>query len=127
MVAIGLIAVSLLLTIVAFQLALALGAPFGRAAWGGKIEGVLPAPLRVASAITGIGIYPVIIAIVLSASGVVDADLVPGQGDVLMWVLAAFFGIGGVLNAASRSSLERWWAPVSFAVAACCAYLATRL
>ena len=127
MITIGIVAAGLLLLVVAFQLALALGAPFGRAAWGGQNEGVLPARLRAVSAIAGLGIYPVVIALVLSASGVIDTDLIPGQGGLVMWLLAALFGIGGIANAASRSSLERWWAPVSLTVGVCCAYLATRL
>ena len=127
MVTVGVVAACLLLSVAVFQLALAAGAPFGRLAWGGRHEGVLPAGLRIASAIAGLVVYPVVIAIVLSASGVIDADLVPGQGDEVMWFLAAFFGVGAVANAVSRSPRERWWAPVSLAVAACCAYLASRL
>ena len=119
----GAVAVVLLAGVALFQLALAFGAPFGRAAWGGRNEGTLPRGLRVASAITGLFFYPAAIAIVLSASGLIEADLAPGQGDVMMWVLTGLFAVGGVANAASRSPLERWWAPVSVTVAACCAYV----
>ena len=127
MVTVGGIALGLLLLIVVFQVALALGAPFGKAAWGGQNDDVLPGRLRAASAIAGVVIYPAVIALVLSASGVIDADLVPGKGDVAMWFLATLFGLGGIANAVSRSSLERWWSPVSLTVAVCCAYIATQL
>ena len=40
--------------IVLFQLGLAAGAPFGRAAWGGTHPGVLPAQLRVASVVAAL-------------------------------------------------------------------------
>ena len=119
----GAIAVFFLAVVALFQLALAFGAPFGRAAWGGRNEGTLPGGLRIASAMAGLFLYPAVIAVVLSASGLTDTDLVPGRGDVLMWVLTVLFGVGGVANGASRSPLERWWAPVSLTVAACCAYL----
>jgi hypothetical protein len=115
------VAVVLLVVVAAFQLALALGAPYGRAAWGGAHGGVLPPRLRGASAFVGLVVYPGVIAVVLSASGLIDADLAPGRAAVTMWVLATFFLLGAIANAVSRSRVERWWAPVSLAIALCCA------
>ena len=40
-----------LAVVAAFQVALAAGAPWGRAAWGGQHQGRLPARLRIASAV----------------------------------------------------------------------------
>ena len=40
------------LLVAGFQIALALGAPWGRAAWGGAHEGRLPGKLRVASLVS---------------------------------------------------------------------------
>ena len=114
----------LLVIIAAFQIALALGAPWGKAAWGGAHEGVLPARLRVASAIAGLVVYPTIIAVVLSASGLSGADLVPGDGEVTMWVLTTIFSLGAIANLASRSRVERWWSLVSLALALCCVVIA---
>ena len=45
------VALALFVVLVAFQLALALGAPWGRAAYGGQTPGVLPAGRRVSSAV----------------------------------------------------------------------------
>jgi hypothetical protein len=123
----GTIAVGLLVVVAVFQIVLALGAPYGKAAWGGAHDGVLPTPLRGASALVGLVIYPAIIAVVLSASGLIDADLVPGDGAVTMWVLAVLFLLGAIANAVSRSRVERWWAPVSLALALCCAAMALGL
>jgi hypothetical protein len=121
----GALAVSLLAIVAVFQLALALGAPFGKAAWGGRHSGVLPARLRLASAVAGILVYPPIIVIVLSSAGLIDADLVPGNTTAAMWTLAALFLVGTIANAVSRSTTERWWAPVSLAIAICCGVVAT--
>jgi hypothetical protein len=121
------VAVGLLIIVELFQVALAMGAPFGRAAWGGKHDGVLPARLRAASAVAGLVVYPALIVVVLSASGLIEADLVPGRGTLVMWTLATLFTIGATANAASRSRAERWWAPVSLAIAICCAVVAAGL
>lgn len=121
------VAVGLLVVVAVFQLALALGCPFGKAAWGGGHDGVLPPRLRAASAFVGLVVYPAVIAVVLSASGVIDADLVPGRGAVTMWVLTAIFLLGAMANVASRSRVERWWAPVALMIAACCVAIALGL
>lgn len=121
---VGSVAVGLLVVIAVFQIALALGSPWGKAAWGGAHEGVLPARLRVASAVAGLVVYPAIIAVVLSASGLIGADLVAGDGAVTMWVLTAIFSIGAIANLASRSRVERWWSLVSLALALCCVGIA---
>ena len=87
-----------------FQLALALGAPLGRFAWGGQYR-VLPARLRVGSAVA-ILIYALIAVIALDRVGAIDVlpDLL---ATVAMWVVFAYFVLGIVLNAASRSKAER--------------------
>lgn len=117
------IAVALLALLAVFQAVIALGAPLGEAAWGGQHPGVLPARLRVASGIAAVAIYPGIIAIVLNASGVIDVDWLP-VGAGIMWLLTGLFTLGTVANLVSRSRLERIWAPISAAIAICCAAIA---
>lgn len=117
------VAVVLLGTMAVFQAALALGAPFGTAAWGGKHPGVLPPGLRVASAVAALIIYPGIITIVLNASRLVDVEWLP-TNEGTMWFLAAIFTLGTVANLMSQSQPERVWAPVSAAIAICCAVIA---
>ena len=53
----------------AFQAALALGAPLGRAAWGGAYEGQLPMGLRIASGVA-VGVFVLAALIVLGRGGV---------------------------------------------------------
>lgn len=119
-------AVALLAIVVAFQLALALGAPLGRAAWGGTHPGVLTRNLRIASAVVAVTLYPVCIVSVLDAAGIVG-DFLPWNDRVMMWVLAAFFGGGTLANLASRSRIERGWAPVAAGIAVSCAVIARAL
>ena len=118
------IAVILLIVVAVFQLALALGAPLGYAAWGGRHQGVLPARLRIASAVAGLVIYPLIIVLVLAAAGLISADWLPVDATAVMWGLAVFLALGALANFASRSPRERFWGPVALAIAVCCALIA---
>ena len=120
----AIIAVVLLGVIVAFQLALALGAPLGYAAWGGQHPGVLPMRLRIASGVAGLVIYPLIILTVLASADLMGADWLPWEGRVVMWILAGLLALGALANFASRSPRERIWGPVALATAACCAIIA---
>lgn len=120
----GIVAIALLAVVLAFQLALALGAPWGAAAWGGAHQGVLPKRLRIASAIAGVVVYPIIIALVLAASGLIDATWFPVGRSIVMWTLAGLLGLGALGNFVSRSPRERLWGPVALAIAICCAIIA---
>ena len=120
----AILAVVLLGAIVVFQLALALGAPWGAAAWGGQHPGVLPVRLRIASGIAALVIYPLVIALVLAAVGIIDDDWLPVDGTLAMWVLAGLLALGAVANFVSRSPPERRWGPVALTTAMCCAIIA---
>lgn len=117
------IALALLAILWVFQLALALGAPLGAAAWGGQNPGVLPSRLRLASALVCVVVYPLIAAVILAAEGLI-ADWLPLDHSIPMWVLVAFFALGAIMNAISRSAPERIWAPVAAILAVCCAVIA---
>jgi asparagine N-glycosylation enzyme membrane subunit Stt3 len=119
-----LIASALLVILIAFQLALAAGAPFGVAAWGGQNPGVLPGRLRVASAVVGLVVYPVILLVILAAAGIIAVDWLPFDPVLACWFLAGFFALGALVNAISRSPPERIWAIVSASLAVCCAVIA---
>ena len=123
----GITAVALLAVVEVFQIALALGAPLGKASWGGQHEGVLPARLRIASAIAAVVAYPLIIFFVLAAAGLIDTTITVGTRRVGMWVLAALLALGAVANFVSRSKIERIWGPVSLGAAVCCGLIAAGL
>ena len=123
----AIVAAALMGIVAVFQLALALGAPAGFAAWGGWHEGVLPTRLRFASGFVGLIVYPALMVYVLATAGVIDATWVPARGRLGMWILTAVFTLGGFANLASRSRRERWWAIVAFAIAVCTAIVALSL
>lgn len=94
----------ILAALAVFQLALALGAPIGRFAWGGRHR-VLPTKLRIGSLVS-ILIYVVIALLALDRAGLIDVvpDTVSTVG---MWVAFGYFVLGIPLNAVSRSRPER--------------------
>jgi hypothetical protein len=114
-------AVVLLAVVAVFQAALALGAPWGVAAWGGRNPGVLPRNLRIASGIAAVVIYPLLIAVVLAAAGMIEAPWLPLDPTILIWAIAGLLAIGAVMNFASRSAPERMWGPVALLAAVSCA------
>lgn len=116
--------VLLLAGIIAFQLALAFGAPLGRMAWGGQHDRVLPRRLRIASGVTAVVIYPLIVVAILGSAELIDVEFLRESAGWLMWAFAGLFALGGIANLVSRSSAERYWAPVSFGLAICCAVIA---
>lgn len=101
--------------VIAFQLALALGAPWGAYAMGGLYPGRFPARLRVAAVVQAVVIGVLALAI-LSRAGLLVADVVASL-PWLPWVTVAISAIAVVLNAASRSAGERRiWVPVAVAM-----------
>lgn len=108
--------VSLLAVLAAFQLALALGAPWGRLAWGGQQSGVLPAGKRIGSAVS-ILVYALIATIALGRVGLLD--WYPAAfTQVGMWIAFGVLALGVLMNAISRSKPERYtMTPVALALA----------
>ena len=88
-----------------FQVALALGAPWGEFAWGGRHPGRLPAKLRAASAGSA-ALYGVFIWLTLERIGVSHA-LPPAVARVAMWVMFGIFALSLLGNLASKSRRER--------------------
>ena len=117
-------AVGLLTVVTLFQFALALGVPWGRAAWGGTHPGRLPRGFRVASGVGAVVVYPLIMFVVLTAADMSGVDWDRDVRRTVLWVLAGVFVFGALANAASRSKIERIWSPVSLGVAVCCAVMA---
>ena len=115
---------ALLAALAVFQVLLIAGAPLGRFAWGGQ-HAVLPSGLRIGSALS-IALYAVFAVVMLETAGVVS--VVPrGVAHVAIWVLTAYFAVGVVMNAASRSRSERLvMTPVVLALALLCLVLALR-
>jgi hypothetical protein len=112
------------LGIAAFQVALAAGAPLGRAGWGGAHER-LPRNLRVASAAAAV-VWVLAALIVLAGAEFEASPITASVADWATWVLAGLLLVGAVLNLISRSRPERIiWGPVALVLAALTAIVAS--
>lgn len=111
------------LGIAAFQLVLALGAPLGRAAWGGG-HVRLPVKLRIGSAIA-VGVWVLAALIVLRRGGYSISPLPSSFVRSGTWILVGLLPLGAVMNLASQSKWERFlWGPVALILAGLCLVLA---
>lgn len=107
----GMVGAALLLAVAAFQVALALGAPWGAHAYGGRAatpDGALPTGYRVAS-LAAAPLLSLAAWVLLARAGVVDrrqvSDLALGRAT---WAVTAFTALNTVGNLASTSAIERW-------------------
>lgn len=97
--------------VIAFQVALALGAPWGAYAMGGASPGRFPPAMR-AGALVQAALLGALAAVVLSSAGFVLPSL-PQAAPWLIWVVVAVTAGSLVLNAISPSAGERRvWVPV---------------
>jgi hypothetical protein len=98
--------------VVAFQVALALGAPWGAYAMGGARPGRFSAPMR-AGALGQALILALLAVAVLADAGLVLPTL-SESFPWLIWLAVVFSAVSVVLNAISRSAGERrLWLPVA--------------
>jgi hypothetical protein len=102
----------LIFIVVLFQLALALGMPWGSYAMGGKFPGKYPPGMRMGAIVQAI-VLLAIASIVLSRSGFIFTAW-DSFANKAIWFVIAFSTISTVLNLITRSKWERRiWAPVS--------------
>jgi hypothetical protein len=110
----------------AFQAALAAGAPWGHAAWGGA-DADLSAAQQGASAVAAV-IYVAAALVVLCRAGIVWR----GRSDAAVlrwgtWVVAASMAVGALPNFASQSRWENLvFGPLALVLAALCVVVARR-
>ena len=101
------------LAVVAFQIALAAGAPWGAFAMGGAFPGQFPPALRIAALIQG-ALLLGMAAVVLARAGLI----LPRWSRVsrwLIWFVVGFAALSLVLNLITPSVGERaLWAPTAF-------------
>ncbi len=111
------VAAVLLVILAGFQVALALGAPWGGAAYGGRSarpDGTLPTGLRIASGVA----VPILLAAawtLLAQGGVVSRGPFPdGALRGVTWGIAGYLALNTVGNLASTNRFERLaWGTVS--------------
>ena len=109
----------LLAVVIVFQVALAAGAPWGVAAYGGAHRGVLPTRLRIASGVAA-ALWVALGLVLLRRTGYsVPAVLPDGVLAVAGWIIFAILALSVILNAITPSVLERAiWLPVTLLLAA---------
>lgn len=112
--------------VVAFQVALAAGAPLGDAAWSGAHSGVLPDELRVASSVSAV--VWLLAAVVVLARGGMGVHLPPRVALGGTRAILGVLGVGAVMNVASSSPWERYgWAPFIVVLVVLVSLLARRI
>lgn len=104
--------------VVAFEIALAAGAPWGAYAMGGTSPGQLPPAMRIGAIIQAV-LLAGMAAVILARAGVV----LPGWSQVsrwLIWIVVAITLISFVLNLITPSAGERAiWAPTLLLLIIC--------
>lgn len=112
----------LALGVLVFQVALALGAPWGHLTWGGRFPGRLPGRMRlgaVASALL-MAAFAVVVEAQAGAAGSGGNDPGGGLAEVLVRVVVVYCAVGTVANAVTPSRQERClWLPVVAAMLLC--------
>ena len=103
-----------------FQLAIALGAPFGRASWGGSHTAELPIELRVASGVA-VGVYVFAALVILGRGGVAISPLSGAVAQSGAWIIVVLTAVGSLMNFASPSDWERFlWGPFALVLTVLC-------
>ena len=102
-----------ILITVLFQLALALGAPWGEYAMGGKYPGKFPPKIRVAAVIQ------LVILVFFGIIGMIRSGLISSPfydfSTKGIWFVVGFFVLGTLMNSITPSKKERnIWAPITF-------------
>ena len=98
--------------VIAFQIALALGAPWGAYAMGGAFPGQFPPELRIAAVVQAV-ILGLLALVVLARAGIA-MSIWSRSSRWLIWVVVVFSTLSLVLNLITPSAGERAiWAPVA--------------
>ena len=106
-----------------FQLLLALGFPYGQAAWGGKYI-KLPSNLRIASLFSA-GVFVVASLFILERADILTVFNSSTVVTIGVWILVAFLGLNTLGNFASKSRVEkRIMTPISLTLALLCLIVA---
>jgi len=98
----------LIVGIIAFQVALVAGAPWGHLTQGGQHQGVLPVKLRVVAGVS------ILLLICMGLAIASMAGLVPPSPVWTGWATVGVQALTTVANWATPSNSERWlWGPIS--------------
>ena len=114
---------SLTVIVMLFQIALALGAPWGEMAMGGKFPGRFSPMLRI-SAIVQMLLLAFAALIVLTRAGLI-LDEYFDLSKSAVWFVVALCVVSAILNTITTSKKERiLWSPVTIILAVCAVVVA---
>lgn len=109
---------SLILGIVGFQVALALGAPWGELTMGGSMPGRLSTSRRILAIVQALLL--VVLALAVLSRAEVWHVMEPGLAGVLAWVAVGISLLTAILNGITPSVKERrLWFPVGIVLLIC--------
>ncbi len=109
--------VGISLMIIAFQIAIATGAPWGEYTMGGSHQGKLPLGLRIGAGIQA-GIILFFDLVVLIRAGLILPRM-ESFSQILIWIVVGFFVLGSIMNIVTPSKKERMlWAPITLVMLA---------
>jgi hypothetical protein len=118
----------LLGVVILFQLALAAGAPWGAAAYGGRAaqdDGRLQTRYRVASAGTAVILMGALWLVLAAGAVIRPTPLSENLLGLGIWVLVGLFALNTVGNLAGRHPVERWGAGgITAVLTILCAWIA---
>lgn len=115
--------VALALVVVAFQLAIAAGAPWGHLTMGGAFPGRVPPPMRLAAVASALVIL--LLGAIVAARAGLALPRWHAASRRLVWLVVAYTVVGVVLNAITPSPWERaLWLPVTLVLAICAVVVA---
>ena len=115
--------IGLSLIVVAFQIALAFGAPWGEYTMGGRNPGKLPIGFRIA-AVSQAGVILFFDLVVLTRVGLIFPQMA-SLSRTLIWFVVGFFVLGSLMNILTPSKKERnLWAPVNLVMLALSVFIA---
>ena len=111
------------LIVIAFQIAVAFGAPWGEYTIGGTHKGKLPLGLRIGAGIQG-GMILFFDLVILIRAGLILPRM-ESFSRILIWIVVGFFVLGSILNIITTSKKERMvWAPVNLIMLALSLFIA---
>jgi vacuolar-type H+-ATPase subunit I/STV1 len=110
------------LIVIGFQLALAVGAPWGKLSMGGKFPGVYPKQMRIVAVF--MGIFLALLALIVGIrAGWIYPEWV-GISHQLIWPVIVINALGFLMNIITPSRWERIiWAPVTLIFLLCSVYI----
>ena len=103
---------------VVFQLALALGAPWGEMAMGGRFPGRFPQKMRI-GALVQMLLLIFIVLVVLTRAGLIFSEYYEFSQSAV-WFVVALCMVSAILNTITPSKKERMmWSPVTIVLLIC--------